>query len=131
MAGILTKGITLGYSATGADNYTILTNLQEIPEIGNGVREKVETTTLADDNKQYIAGLGDSGQDLSFKFLYEKEQFEDLLALNTTQYWQVKMPDGVSASFQGTPSVKFDSASPNNALTYTLAIVVESSIAFA
>jgi hypothetical protein len=41
------------------------------------------------------------------------------------------MPDGVSASFQGTPSVKFDSASPNNALTYTLAIVVESSIAFA
>lgn len=131
MAGILTKGITLGYKTSGASSYTVLTNLQEIPEIGNGAREKVETTTLADENKQYIAGLGDSGQDLSFKFLYEKTQFEALLALEGTQSWQVSMPDGISATFNGTPSVKFDGASPNNAITYTLTVLVESSIAFA
>lgn len=130
MAGILTKGITLGYKADGSE-YTILTNLQEIPEIGNGAPEKIEVTTLADNVKTYIAGLGDSGQELGFKFLYEKEQFETLLAMTTSCDWKVSMPDGIAATFKGTPSVKFDGASPNNAITYTLTVLVESEIAFA
>ena len=129
MAGILTKGITLSYGS--GDNYTVLTNLMEIPEIGNGAPEKVETTVLTDNVKTYIAGLGDSGQDLAFKFLYEKEQFETLIGMTESTGWKVAMPDGVAATFQGTPSVKFDSASPNNALTYTLTVIVESEIAFA
>lgn len=128
MAGILTKGITLSYGA--AESYTVLTNLMEIPEIGNGAPEKIETTVLTDNVKTYTAGLGDSGQDLAFKFLYEKEQFETLLAMTESTGWKVSMPDGVNATFQGMPSVKFDSASPNNALTYTLTIIVESEITF-
>lgn len=129
MAGILTKGITLGYSTTGSE-YTTLTNLQEIPEIGNGAPEKVEVTVLTDDVKKYIAGLGDSGQDLSFKFLYEKTQFQTLAALVDTCDWMVSMPDGITATFEGTPSVKIDSAAPNNAMTYTLTVTVESMIEF-
>lgn len=131
MAGLLTKGIKLSYAAKGTDTFTELTNLQEIPEIGNGAPEKIEVTVLTDEAKKYIAGLGDSGQDLAFKFLYEKEQFQALLALAETQTWQVEMPDGVKATFDATPSVKFDSASPNNAITYTLTLIVESVIAFA
>ena len=131
MAGLLTKGIKLSYAAKGTSEYTELTNLQEIPEIGNGAPEKIEVTVLTDDAKKYIAGLGDSGQDLAFKFLYEKAQFEDLIGLDTTHSWKVEMPDGVSATFDATPSVKFDSASPNNAITYTLTLLVESVIAFA
>ena len=130
MAGILTKGITLSYGAS-AESLTALTNLMEIPEIGNGAKEKIETTTLADNVKTYIAGLGDSGQDLAFKFLYEKEQFEALMAINATQNWKVAMPDGIAATFTGTPSVKFDAATPNSALTYTLTVLVESEIVFA
>lgn len=130
MAGILTKGITLSYGAS-AESVTALTNLMEIPEIGNGAKEKIETTTLADNVKTYIAGLGDSGQDLAFKFLYEKEQFETLMAIEATQHWEVAMPDGIKATFTGTPSVRFDAASPNSALTYTLTVLVESEIAFA
>lgn len=130
MAGILTKGITLSYGAS-AEGLTPLTNLMEIPEIGNGAKEKIETTTLADNVKTYIAGLGDSGQDLAFKFLYEKEQFETLMAINATQHWAVSMPDGIKAKFTGTPSVRFDAASPNSALTYTLTVLVESEITFA
>lgn len=130
MAGILTKGITLSYKAQGG-TLKALTNLQEIPEIGNGAREKVETTTLADDNKQYIAGLGDSGQDLPFKFLYEKAQFEELMAITNSCEWEVAMPDNIKATFQGTPSIKFNGASPNNAITYTLTVLVESEIVFA
>lgn len=131
MAGILTKGITLGYKVGDEVAYSILTNLQEIPEIGNGAPEKIETTTLADNVKTYIAGLGDSGQELGFKFLYEKTQFETLIGINESCGWQVTMPDGVTATFKGTPSVKFDAASPNNAVTYTLTVIVESEIEFA
>lgn len=131
MAGLLTKGIKLSYAAKGTQEFTELTNLQEIPEIGNGAPEKIEVTVLTDEAKKYIAGLGDSGQDLAFKFLYEKEQFEDLIAIASTQTWKVEMPDGVSATFDAVPSVKFDSASPNNAITYTLTLIVESVITFA
>ena len=129
MAGILTKGIKLSYGS--GESFTALTNLMEIPEIGNGAPEKVEVTVLEDNVKKYIAGLGDSGQDLAFKFLYEKAQFQTLLAMTESTGWKVEMPDGVYATFNGTPAVKFDSASPNNALTYTLTIIVESEIVFA
>ena len=129
MAGILTKGITLSYSTSGSE-FTTLTNLQEIPEIGNGEKEMIDVTVLSDDVKKSIAGLGDSAQTLSFKFLYEKEQFQTLMAMDSSMKWKVTMPDGVAATFDGTPSVKFDSAAPNAALTYTLAIGVESKIAF-
>lgn len=129
MAGILSKGITLSYK-TDAD-FVVLTNLQEIPEIGNGAREKIEVTVLTDDNKQYIAGLGDSGQELSFKFLHEKEQFQALAAIAETAEWEVALPDGIKATFSGTPSIKMDSASTNAALTYTLTVMVESDIVFA
>lgn len=127
---ILTKGISLSYKLASGE-YIALTNLQEIPEIGNGAPEKVEVTTLADSAKTYIAGLSDSGQDLSFKFLYEKEQFETLIGIDESCSWKVSMPDGISATFDGTPSVKFDGASPNNAITYTLNVIVESMIEFA
>ena len=129
MAGILSKGITLSYKTNG--EFVALTNLQEIPEIGNGAREKIEVTTLADDNKQYIAGLGDSGQELSFKFLHEKEQFTALAAIVEKCDWEVALPDGIKATFAGTPSIKMDSASANAALTYTLTGMVESDITFA
>lgn len=132
MAGILTKDITLGYKGASESDYTVLTNLQEVPEIGNGAPEKVEVTVLTDNVKKYIAGLGDSGQDLAFKFLYEKEQMQALIGMaGETFSWQVSMPDGVTATFDGVPAVKFDSASPNNAITYTLTIIVESEILFA
>lgn len=127
--GILTKGIKLSYGS--GESFTALTNLMEIPEIGNGAPEKIEVTTLGDNVKTYIAGLGDSGQELGFKFLYEKEQFQTLLAMSESCNWKVEMPDGVYATFTGMPAVKFDGASPNNALTYTLTVIVESEIVFA
>ena len=129
MAGILTKGIKLFYKANG-ETFTELTNLMEIPEIGNGEKEMIDVTVLTDDVKKSIAGLGDSAQTLAFKFLYVKEQFNTLAALDSSIDWKVEMPDGVNATFTGTPAVKFDSAAPNAALTYTLSIGVESKITF-
>lgn len=129
MAGILTKNMSLAYGADSSKK--VLTNLMEIPEIGNNAPEKIDVTVLTDDVKKSISGLADSAQDLAFKFLYEEEQFTELCALTGSQSWEVTLPGTKKATFTGTPSVKLGAAAPNGALTYTLNISVESAIAFA
>jgi hypothetical protein len=129
MAGILTKDMSLAYGNEGSKK--VLTNLMEIPEIGNNAPEKIDVTVLTDDVKKSISGLGDSAQDLAFKFLYEEAQFTELAALTGTQSWEVSIPGGKKATFTGTPSVKLGSAAPNGAITYTLNVSVESKIVFA
>lgn len=131
MAGLLSKGITLSYKAGTGTTLKALTNLQEIPELGNNAREKVDVTVLSDDAKKSIAGLSDTAQDLAFKFLYEKAQFAELAALEDSCEWQVTLPDGTKATFTATPSVKLAGAGVSAALTYTLSLSVESEIVFA
>ena len=132
MAGILTKGITLSYKAAEGSEYTVLTNLQEIPSIGNASpRSRVDVTTLDDDKMQSIAGLQEEAEsDLAFKFLYEKTQFETLMAITEKTDWRVSMPNGVYADFSGIPAVAFDGAGVNAAVTYTLNISVEGEFEF-
>lgn len=113
------------------DTVTALENLQEIPEIGDNAPEKVDVTVFSDDEKKSISGLGDSAQDLAFKFLYEKEQFEKLAALEGSREWCVTLPDGTTATFNATPSVKLSGVGVSAALTYTLSLSVESEIVFA
>lgn len=132
MAGILSKGIKLSYKSGSGSAFTELTNLQEIPEIGNNAKEKVDVTVLSDSAKKSIDGLSDTAQDLSFKFLYDKAQFTTLAALTTSTDWKVELPsEGNAATFSGTPSVKLDSAGVGTALTYTLTISVNTVITFA
>lgn len=128
--GVLSKDIVLSYKDSAGTEYLTLTNLQEIPELGNNAPDKVDITVLTDDVKKSMAGLGDSSQDLVFKFLYEKAQFNTLVALTGTQDWKVTLPDTVTASFSGTPSVKLDGVGTNAAMKYTLTITVESKIVF-
>ena len=128
MAGILSKGITLSYKENG--EFQTLTNLQEIPEIGNTAPEKIDVTVLSDEAKKYMAGLKDSGQELSFKFLHDSTQFAKLSSLTASCDWKIELPDGITATFPGTPSVKLGSAGVNAALTYTLTIIVEDVISF-
>ena len=132
MAGTLSRGIKLSYKSNGGSTFTELTNLQEIPELGNNAKEKVDVTVLSDSAKKSIDGLSDTAQDLSFKFLYDKEQFTTLAALTTSTDWKVELPsEGNAATFSGTPSVKLDSVGVGAALTYTLTISVNTVITFA
>ena len=132
MAGTLSRGIKLSYKSGDGSTFTELTNLQEIPELGNNAKEKVDVTVLSDSAKKSIDGLSDTAQDLSFKFLYDKEQFTTLAALTTSTDWQVELPsEGNTATFSGTPSVKLDSVGVGAALTYTLTISVNTVITFA
>lgn len=125
--GLHSKGIKLSYG-TSASNYTELTDLQEIPELG-GTPNKIDVTTLDNDAKAYIKGLVDYG-DLSFKFLYATEQFKTLDALTGVTYWKVTLPDSTTATFTGESSVKLDSVGVDAALTYTLDIALNSKIEF-
>lgn len=120
-----TKGITLSYApmVSGAidGEYTILTNLQEIGELG-GETDSIEVTTLADSAHVYVGGLKNYGDSLTFKFLYEREQFLTLQGFNEECAWRVNFTDDLTCDFKGGCSVKLDSVAVNSALTYTLSI---------
>lgn len=127
---VISKGIELGYKIGEAPSYTTLTNLQEIPELG-GNSESIEITTLADAAHMYTDGILNYGDSLSFKFLYEKEQFTTLNGLDGSVGWQVTLPDGATCTFSGTCSAKLDGVGVNAALTYTLAIKPDSEMLWA
>lgn len=120
----ISKGITLKVGEK------LLTNLQEIPELG-GEAEAIEITTLADAAHMYTDGILNYGDSLSFKFLYEKEQFNELNALEGSQNCVVTLPDGATCTFSGTCSVKLDGVGVNSALTYTLNIKPNSEMVWA
>ena len=124
----ISKGIKLSYG-TG-DSFTELTNLQEIPELG-GTSEAIEITTLADAAHMYTDGILNYGDSLSFVFLYEKEQFLALHALEGSVNWKVELPDGTACTFSGTCSVALASAGVNVALTYSLAVKPDSEMIWA
>ena len=67
---VISKGITLSYkTGSGVSQYTELTNLQEIPELGGDV-EAIEITTLADAAHVYTDGIKNYGDSLAFKFYF-------------------------------------------------------------
>lgn len=116
----LSKGITLSYKTTGAEDFVLLTNLQEIPDLG-GEAEGIDITTLADGAFMYMDGIKEYGDSLEFVFLYEKAQFMTLQE-TTEADWKVSLPDATTCEFHGTCSVKLTGVGVNEALTYTLGI---------
>jgi len=143
MAGILSKGIKF-YTGTGSGSsvtWSEVANLQEIPSLG-GTPEKVETTTLANGNRTYIAGIKDFG-DLAFKFLFDGTpstgNYAVLKALEgTTTKVKVELPDALSTGtgthhgtefvFDAQLTVSLDSAAVNAALTFTCNAALQSDI---
>lgn len=121
---VISKGITLSHGEK------LLTNLQEIPELG-GDAEAVEITTLADAAHMYTDGILNYGDSLAFVFLYEKAQFTELSELEGSQSWKVSLPDGTTCSFSGSASVKLAGVGVNSALTYTLSIKPDSAMVWA
>lgn len=133
MAGLLSKGITLSYKKQD-EIFTLIPNLQEVPDLG-GAAEKVDVTTLADANYKYINGIKDFG-DLAFKFLYDNSGetsnyrvCRGLEEAGDVVEWKVTFPDSTEFVFSGEASTAIDSAAVNAALTFTLNITLNSDIA--
>lgn len=121
---VISKGIKLFHGEKE------LTNLQEIPDLG-GEAEAIEVTVLTDAAHMYTDGILNYGDSLAFKFLYEKEQFVELSALEGSQSWKVELPDTTNCSFTGTASIKLDGVGVNAALTYTLFVKPDSEMIWA
>lgn len=128
-SGLLSKGIKLSYKTSESSGFKTLKDLQEIPELG-GTPNKVDVTTLDDEARAYINGLIEYG-DLSFKFLYDKNQFLELNALTGIIDWKVEFPDTLTATFSGESSVKINGEGVETATTYTLNLALSSKIVFA
>lgn len=118
-------GITLSYGDKA------LTNLLEIPDLGNADVERIEITTLADASRKYMDGLKNLGDSLEFKFIYEDAQFEALNALSGSQAWKVSLPEGATCSWNGSCSVRLDGVGIGAALTYTLIVRPETEFTWA
>lgn len=121
----ISKGIKL---FMGEDE---LTNLQEIPELGEGETDTIEITCLSDEYHVYTDGLKNYADTLSFKFLYENEQFTMLNSAKGVQNWKVELPDTTTCEFSGTCSVKLDGAGLATVMTYTLNIKPKSEFVWA
>ena len=126
---VISKGIKLSYKVSEG-SFVELTNLFEIPELGGDV-DKIEVTTLASEAHEYTNGIKNYGDTVAFKFYYEKNQFTTLSGLSGTCEWKVELPDGLTYTFSGVPSVKLDGVSYNAALTYSLNIAPTSAMVVA
>lgn len=130
--GILSKGTTLSYKASSAaTDFTIIGNVQEIPELGGKI-DKVDVTCLDDSCKRNIAGLKDLG-DLQFKFLYDNSSatspYRVLKGLaGTITTFKVTYPDTTSHQFDASVSVSMDGAKAGEALKFTATFILNSDI---
>ena len=60
----------------GAESATTeVVGLREIPEFAKPAKETIDVTAMNDTEKKYIPGIGDSINELTFKFLYDKTTF--------------------------------------------------------
>ena len=135
MAGILSKGIKLSYSATESpSNYTEVANLQQIPDVG-GDAEQVDVTCLGDANYKYIPGLKNFGN-LDFTFLFDSTVYSTLRGFEgTSKAWKLEIPTGSSSTLSFTfiaiPHVKINSVGVNAPIQCTLSLALQSDITVA
>lgn len=134
--GILSKGITLGHAVAQVGPFVVLTDLQEIPDMG-AEPEKVEVTTLSDTNRRYINGIKDFG-DLNFKFLYDNAGATSSYRIlkgyetaGTIAWFQVELPDETTFTFSAGVVCKIDSAGVNAPLTFTASLTLNSDMVIA
>ena len=133
-SGLLSKGIKLGYRASGSaagTAYAEIPDLQEIPDLG-GEPEQVDVTTLADSNYHYIAGIK-SFDSLTFVFLYDNDAatsnyrvVRGLEEAGDELEWELEFPDGTKFDFAGTVSTSIIGAGVNAALQFNATITLNS-----
>lgn len=131
---MLANGITLSFKKSSESEFTVLTGLKEVPELGNEP-EKVENTCLSDKVKQYEFGIGDPG-DLEYKFKYENKSatspyrvMRDAETAKEVLSFKETLPDGTVFAYDAMVSVKLGSGAVNGVMEFTLKMALQSDIA--
>lgn len=131
---MLANGITLGYKKKSAvGDYTLLSGLKEVPEIGEEP-EKVENTDLSDKVKKYEYGIGDAG-DLTYLFKYENSSetspyrvMRKAAADKEVLSFCETLPDGTKYEYDAQVSVKRTGGGVNGVIGFNLNMAVQSEI---
>lgn len=131
---MLANGAKLSYKKKGVSgDYTELTGLKEIPEMGEEP-EKVENTTLADKVKKYENGIGEAG-DLAYKFKYENASatspyrvMRKAAADKEVITFKEEIPDGTTYEYDAQVSVKRTGGGVNGVMEFDLTMSVQSEI---
>lgn len=143
------KPAGFGEEVTGKGH--LIPNLQEIGELGSSAsaqRDKIEITTLADDEHKYAQGLLSESEfdSIDFKLLFDATVYNAFIQLinHEKTYGQTNaatgteyllcIPNGDDSfskfTINGTSSIKLDGAGVNAALTMTLTLTPVKEITF-
>lgn len=138
-AGLLTNKSTVKFELAAVattPSYTEIKGLQSIPSLG-GEPEKIDITTLSDEQFHYMTGLRDFG-DLEFQFLYIPSTASPAVDSNyetatgfddgTEKMIQITIADGSTFTMNGTVAVSLNEANVNEAYTFTITIGLTSDI---
>lgn len=127
---MLANGTTLSYRTLGAEDWTIATKLEEIPDIGSE-DEKVQMTHLGSKNHEYEYGIGDYGE-LEYKFIYENKSatspyrvFRQAQADKEILEFKQEYPDGLSFTFPAMCNVKLGGGGVNGGIKFTLKLAIK------
>ncbi|MFT8584822.1 phage tail tube protein [Liquorilactobacillus hordei] len=123
-AGLVATGTKLEMSADGTA-FTEIAGIKTIPDIGADP-ETVDVTDLADTKKKSVAGI-ENTQNLALACVYKGENFTDLIAKSgdgKQYHWKVTYPDGMTATFQGSFTIKIGNVAVNGAMDFTITVVV-------
>ena len=123
---ISTYPISLKYdsSATEAPNWKDVCDIKDFPDLG-GAPEMLETTTLSDAAKTYIAGIKDQ-QALEFTANYDEDDMDAIALLTGTKKFQLWFgASGASGkfAFSGTISAYVVGAGVNEVVDMKIVIV--------
>lgn len=120
----LVHGTDVKFMYGASEATTEIVGLREIPEFSKPAKEKVEITCLTDTEKKYLAGIGDSVSELTFKFLYDPEVFDTLNKITEDQKCKLVLSDGSSFEFTGGFSMTYHGGGVNTAAEMSLIITI-------
>lgn len=86
-------------------------------------RAALETTTLSDDAKTYIAGIRETPDSLDFTMNYDASVFAEINALDGVQTCELKFSDGSGFTFSGYLSASNSDGSVNAVAEMTVSVM--------
>lgn len=129
--GLVATGTKLEMSTDGT-SFTEIAGLKTVPDIGADP-ETVDVTDLSDTKKKSVAGIENSSS-LALACVYKGDNFYNLLSKSNDgiQYkWKVTYPDGMTATFTGSFTIKVGNVAVNGAMDFTITVVVSDGPDFA
>ena len=128
---ISTYPIELQYNSTGT-TYVKLVDIKDFPDLGSAP-ETLETTTLSDSSKTYIAGITDQGQ-LEFTANYDATSYATINGISTTKGFKILFGSagaGGIFSFSGTASAYVTGAGVNEVVEMKIVVTPSTAITVA